>query len=117
MIFEKSSTRTRVSFETGLFQLDGHALFLSSRDIQPDPQALAVAAEYGDHFTLTNDQFTAARDADVIFTDVWTSMGQEAETEARQKAFTGWQVNRELIACVKPDVMLQHACPHERGNR
>ena len=66
---------------------------------QPDPQALAVAAEYGDHFTLTNDQFTAARDADVIFTDVWTSMGQEAETEARQKAFAGWQVNRELIAC------------------
>lgn len=84
---------------------------------QPDPQALAVAAEYGDHFTLTNDQFTAARDADVIFTDVWTSMGQEAETEARQKAFAGWQVNREMIACAKPDVMLQHACPHEQGNR
>ena len=78
---------------------------------QPNPQALAVAAEYGDHFTLTNDQFTAARDADVIFTDVWTSMGQEAETEARQKAFTGWQVNRELIACARPDVMLQHCLP------
>ena len=44
-------------------------------------------------------------------------MGQEAETEARQKAFAGWQVNREMIACAKPDVMLQHACPHEQGNR
>ena len=47
----------------------------------------------------------------MIFTDVWTSMGQEAETEARQKAFAGWQVNRELIACAKPDVMLQHCLP------
>ena len=218
MIFEKSSTRTRVSFEAGMFQLGGHALFLSSRDIQlgrgesikatarvlsryvdgimirtfaqsdveqlaefasvpvingltdyshpcqvladlmtvrerkgkleglkmsyigdgnnmansllvgglrtgmtvavatpdgyqPDPQALAVAVEYGDHFTLTNDRFAAAKDADVIFTDVWTSMGQELEAAERCRDFAGWQVNRELMSYARPDVMLQHCLP------
>ena len=56
---------------------------------QPDPQALAVAAEYGDHFTLTNDQFTAARDADVIFTDVWTSDGTGSGNRSPPKSLCG----------------------------
>lgn len=218
MIFQKASTRTRVSFETGMYQLGGHALMLSSSDLQigrgepvqdtarvlsryldaimirtfaqkevedlakygsipiingltdfchpcqvladlmtvrerkgkleglkmcyigdgnnmansllvgglrtgmtvavatpdgyqPDPQALAVAVEYGDHFTLTNDRFAAAKDADVIFTDVWTSMGQESEAAERCRDFAGWQVNRELMSYARPDVMLQHCLP------
>ena len=222
MIFEKSSTRTRVSFEAGMFQLGGHALFLSSRDIQlgrgesikatarvlsryvdgimirafaqsdveqlaefasvpvingltdyshpcqvladlmtvrerkgklegfkmcyigdgnnmansllvgglrtgmtvavatpdgyqPDPQALAVAVEYGDHFTLTNDRFAAAKDADVIFTDVWTSMGQEEERAKREAAFKGYCVDEKLMAQAKPDAMVQHCLPAHRG--
>ena len=78
---------------------------------QPDPQALAVAVEYGDHFTLTNDRFAAAKDADVIFTDVWTSMGQELEAAERCRDFAGWQVNRELMSYARPDVMLQHCLP------
>lgn len=78
---------------------------------QPDPQALAVAVEYGNHFTLTNDRFAAAKDADVIFTDVWTSMGQESEAAERCRDFAGWQVNRELMSYARPDVMLQHCLP------
>ena len=218
LIFQKSSTRTRVSFETGAYQLGMQSLFLSSRDLQigrgepvqdtarvlsryldcimirtfdqkevedlakygsvpiingltdfshpcqvladlmtvrerkgkleglkmcyigdgnnmansllvgglrtgmtvavttpdgyqPDPQALAVAVEYGNHFTLTNDRFAAAKDADVIFTDVWTSMGQESEAAERCRDFAGWQVNRELMSYARPDVMLQHCLP------
>ena len=67
--------------------------------------------EYGDHFTLTNDRFAAAKDADVIFTDVWTSMGQESEAAERCRDFAGWQVNRELMSYARPDVMLQHCLP------
>ena len=78
---------------------------------QPDPQALAVAVDYGNHFTLTNDRFAAAKDADVIFTDVWTSMGQESEAAERCRDFAGWQVNRELMSYARPDVMLQHCLP------
>lgn len=222
MIFQKASTRTRVSFETGMYQLGGHALMLSSSDLQigrgepvqdtarvlsryldgimirtfeqkevedlaeygsipiingltdfchpcqvladlmtirehksvleglkmcyigdgnnmanslivgglkmgmdvavatpdayrPDPMVLDFAKEYGDHFTLTDDIFAAAKDADVIFTDVWASMGQEGEAEKRRKVFEGYQVSEELLAAAKPECMVQHCLPAHRG--
>ena len=222
MIFQKSSTRTRVSFETGMFQLGGQALFLSSRDLQigrgePVQDTARVLsryldgimirtfaqkevedlAEYGsipiingltdfchpcqvladlmtirEHkgrfeglrmcyigdgnnmanslivgglkvgmqvsvacpkgyepakaildfanesqgFAFTHDVLEAAQNADVIFTDVWSSMGQEEEAAKRRVAFEGvYQINDKLLEAAHPDVMVQHCLPAHRG--
>ena len=222
MIFQKSSTRTRVSFEVGMHELGGQALFLSSRDLQigrgePIQDSARVLsryldgimirtfaqkevedlAKYGsipvinaltdychpcqvladlmtirefkgsfeglkavfigdgnnmansiivgclrlgmkvaiaspkeyeicDHikefakgypgmFEMTNDPMVAAKGADVIFTDVWASMGQEGEKEKREKAFKGYQVNAEMMAIANKDCMVQHCLPAHRG--
>ena len=221
MIFQKSSTRTRVSFEVGMFELGGSALFLSPRDLQigrgepiqdtarvlsryldgimirtfdqeevenlakygsipvingltdychpcqvladlmtirerkgsvkgkklcfigdgnnmansliagcikmgmsvaigcpkthqPDADLMKWAAERGD-FICTDDIFEAAKDADVVYTDVWASMGEEAEAEERKKIFAGYQVNAELMSVAKPDAMVLHCLPAHRG--
>ena len=221
MIFQKSSTRTRVSFEVGMYELGGNALFLSNRDLQigrgepvedtarvlsryldaimirtfsqqevedlakygsipiingltdychpcqvladlmtirerkgtfkglkmcfigdgnnmanslmvgavkmgmsfaiacpegyePDEKLIAWAKENGS-FTMTRDVKEAAADADVIYTDVWASMGQEEEKAKREKAFAGYQVNAEVMAVAKPDAMVLHCLPAHRG--
>jgi ornithine carbamoyltransferase len=85
-------------------------------DYQPHPDVLAFASSVTDaSFTLTTDPMEAAKDADVIFTDVWASMGQEQEAEVRRMAFTGFQVNDALMALAKPDAMVQHCLPAHRG--
>jgi ornithine carbamoyltransferase len=55
------------------------------------------------------------RDADVVYTDVWTSMGQEQEYERRRRAFQGFQVNRDLLANAKPGAIVLHDLPAHRG--
>lgn len=221
MIFQKSSTRTRVSFETGMYQLGGQALFLSNRDLQigrgepvqdtarvlsryldgimirtfeqkevedlakygsipiingltdfchpcqvladlmtirefkgrfeglkmcyigdgnnmanslivgglkvgmevsiacpkdyqPAAEVLEFAKGYGDKFSMTDVPLEAAKDADVLFTDVWTSMGEEAETEKRKIAFKGYQIKDDIMAVAKADAMVQHCLPAHR---
>ena len=221
LIFEKSSTRTRVSFEVGMYDLGGNALFLSSRDLQigrgepvqdtarvlsryldgimirtfaqsevedlakygsipiingltdychpcqvladlmtirehkgtlagrkmcyigdgnnmtnsiivgcikmgmevsvacpkgyePDADIMAWAKETG-KFTCTDDVFEAAKDADVLYTDVWASMGQEAEAEERKKIFKGYQINADVMSVAKNDAMVMHCLPAHRG--
>jgi ornithine carbamoyltransferase len=226
MIFEKSSTRTRVSFEVGMTQLGGHALFLSSRDIQlgrgePISDTAQVLSRYVDlimartfahqtvldlarfgtvpvingltddlhpcqamadyltlrevfgelrgrkiayvgdgnnvahslmfgaakvgmdvavatplgfepkaHYvelarqdcaaagvtlTLTQDPREAVAGASAVYTDVWASMGQEEEAEARRQAFAGWTVDAALMAHARPEAVFLHCLPCHRG--
>ena len=73
------------------------------------------AAQSGSRVELTDDPFEAVRGADVIYTDVWVSMGQEAETEERLRVFPSYQVNARLVEAAKPDVMVMHCLPAHRG--
>lgn len=82
---------------------------------QPDGTVLSFASAYGDKFSLTDDIYAAAAGADVVFTDVWASMGMEGEAQQRRAAFTGYQVNDELLSVCARDVMVQHCLPAHRG--
>lgn len=73
------------------------------------------AAGSGSRILATHDPVEAVRDADVIYTDVWTSMGQEAEAAERAKVFPPYQVNTALVAKAKPDVIVMHCLPAHRG--
>jgi ornithine carbamoyltransferase len=75
----------------------------------------AAARSTGATVTYGADPIAAVTGADVIYTDVWTSMGQEQEYERRRRAFQGFQVNRELLARAKPDAIVLHDLPAHRG--
>jgi ornithine carbamoyltransferase len=79
-----------------------------------DPDA-TIKSEAGAHVTVTHDVEAAARDADVVYTDVWTSMGQEAEAKARRRAFHPYQVNERVVALARPDAIVMHCLPAHRG--
>ena len=79
----------------------------------PDKQVLDFAKDY-DCFELTDSPVQAAAGADVVFTDVWASMGQEGEAEKRRIAFKDYQVNDEVMAAANPDAMVQHCLPAHR---
>jgi ornithine carbamoyltransferase len=76
-----------------------------------DP-ALAPA---GPHFSVFDDPMEAARGAHLVTTDVWTSMGFEAENDARAKAFADWQVDADMMAIAAPDAVFMHCLPAHRG--
>lgn len=81
---------------------------------EPDDEILAFANSY-DCFTLTTDPKVAVQGADVVITDVWASMGEEAESEKRKKVFSGiYQINDELMALANKDAMVQHCLPAHR---
>jgi ornithine carbamoyltransferase len=96
-----------------------HVAVASPVGYEPNPAAVLLArtfaAENGSEVLITNDPRQAVRDADVIYTDVWTSMGQEAEAERRLKVFPPYQVNGELVAQARPEVIVMHCLPAHRG--
>jgi ornithine carbamoyltransferase len=77
--------------------------------------ATAQAAKTGGSCVITNDPVAGVRGADVIYTDVWASMGQEAEAAARKKIFLPYQVNEAMVANAKADVSFMHCLPAHRG--
>lgn len=86
---------------------------------EPDPElvkrAQDEAARTGADISITTDPFQAADQADVIYTDVWISMGQESERQARMAALAPYQVNNQLMKYAKPDAMVMHCLPAHRG--
>jgi len=92
---------------------------VSPRGYEPHPAAVRLArefaAEHGSQVVISNDPFTAVQGADALYTDVWASMGQEAEAQERKQRFSGFQVNEELVAQAGADVLVMHCLPAHRG--
>ena len=78
-------------------------------------QGREFAALSGSQIRLTNDPHEAARDADIVYTDVWTSMGQEAEGAKRRLTFSDYQVDNKLLSSAKGDALFMHPLPAHRG--
>jgi ornithine carbamoyltransferase len=78
-------------------------------------KAMKRAEQSGCKLTLTHDPVEAVSEADAVYTDVWTSMGQEAESEKREKAFAGFQVNAVLLNHAKKNAIVMHCLPAHRG--
>lgn len=91
----------------------------SPKGYQPDPVVLAQAQEdakeTGCTITVEEDIMKAAKGADVLYTDVWTSMGEEAEREIRMEALHNYQINDELLAVARPHCLVLHCLPAHRG--
>lgn len=100
-------------------QLGAHVWVATPAGYEPKADAIHWAKERAAHLggscTITNDAAEAARDADVIYTDAWTSMGQEAEAERRRKIFPSYRVDAALFARAKGDAIFMHCLPAHRG--
>jgi len=82
---------------------------------EPDPKVLAAVRRLGGRLTMTSEPDEAARGADVLYTDVWTSMGQEADREQRTEAFRRYQLNDTLVGFAKSAAVVMHCLPAHRG--
>jgi len=95
-------------------RLGVHVAVATPAGYQPDAAIVAEAAEMGS-ITVTEDPSEALAGADAVYTDVWTSMGQEAESAERRRAFQPYQVNENLLALAKSDAIFLHCLPAKRG--
>ena len=82
------------------------------REYQPDP---AILARAGGKVTVTEDVKAAAQGADLLYTDVWVSMGQEAQSVERIQKMTGYQINESIVKLARPDALVMHCLPAYRG--
>lgn len=100
-------------------KLGANVVVATPEGYEPDAKVIKWAeqnaAESGGSFELLHDPIQAVKDADVIYTDVWASMGQEAEAEQRKKIFAPFQVNKDLVKHAKPDYIFMHCLPAHRG--
>lgn len=97
-------------------KLDFTLVLACPEEYMPDPEILSASKEIaGDRIVIGSDPVFAAKDADVINTDVWASMGMEAESEKRARIFAPFQVNEELLSHAAADVIVMHCLPAHRG--
>ena len=82
---------------------------------EPDPRVVAEVRKRGGRLLVTTEPDEAARGADVLYTDVWTSMGQEAEKTRRQEAFARYQINSSIVGFAKSSALVMHCLPAHRG--
>lgn len=93
-----------------------HFVLAAPKGYHPDSAILKIAqARKLSQVEIIEDPATAVKNADVIYTDVWTSMGQEAESELRRKAFAGYVVDAKLLSLAKPECVVMHCLPAHRG--
>jgi ornithine carbamoyltransferase len=99
--------------------LGAHISIVCPKGYEPKGDATAwstaQAAKTGGSIVVTNDPVEGVRGADVIYTDVWASMGQEAEAESRRRLFFPYQVNEAMVERAQPDVTFMHCLPAHRG--
>ena len=103
------------SLIVGCLMMGMHLTMACPKGYRPAADVLFFARNYGDRFRLVQDPDEAARDADVLFTDVWTSMGMERETERRRRDFHGYTLDAARMALARPDCLVQHPLPAHRG--
>ncbi len=107
------------SLLNGCAKVGMHISAATPKGYEPWPEILdlakADARQSGTVIEVTTDPFTAVKDADIIYTDVWASMGQEAEHTERLKIFNPYQVNAQLAKAAKPDYLFLHCLPAHRG--
>src|SRR5438105_4495687 len=104
MIFQKPSTRTRASFVAA-----------TPTGYEPAEEAIAVARASGATIEVTHDPASAAVGADVLYTDVWTSMGQDAEREQRLRDLRGFGIDAGVVARASENVIVLHCLPAHYG--
>ncbi len=94
-----------------------HLVICTPRNYEPDAATLKNAQAAGlSKIEIISDPVEAVKDADVVYTDVWASMGQEAEAEERKRIFRPYQLNSDLLKHAKPDVKVMHCLPAHRGD-
>lgn len=99
----------------GAAKLQVKMVIASPKGYAPHPQIVEKAKSAGGDIRINPDPREAVKGADVIYTDVWTSMGQEEEKEKRKKAFGPYQINSSLLSLAKPDTLIMHCLPAHRG--
>ena len=103
------------SIIVGVLKLGMSISVATPKGYQPDKHVLEFAKQYGNKFLLTESSKEAAKDADVLFTDVWASMGQESEKAIREEVFKDkYQINDEIMKLAKKDAMVLHCLPAHR---
>ena len=108
------------SLINGCSKLGVNISLASPSGYKPNADILKAAQKNADYFgstiSVVEDPIEAVKDADVVYTDVWASMGQEKEAEERKKKFIRYQVNNELVRHAKPDYLFMHCLPAHRGD-
>ena len=93
-----------------------HFVCCGPEGYEPDPETINMVHDSGlSSYELSHEPLSAVKDADIIYTDVWASMGQKEEAEEREKIFAPFQVNRTLIESTRKDTLFMHCLPAERG--